>query len=70
MLIVFQQQEQMAKHIGVDSLGFLTVEDVQKIAGIPDSEFCVGCFTGNYPIEVPSEMPKDKFETKLSEKKK
>ena len=70
LLACKMDEEQMAKHIGVDSLGFLTVEDVQKIAGIPDSEFCVGCFTGNYPIEVPSEMPKDKFETKLSEKKK
>ena len=53
LLACKMDEEQMAKHIGVDSLGFLTVEDVRRFAEIPDSEFCVGCFTGNYPIEVP-----------------
>ena len=32
-------------------------------------DFCVGCFTEKYPIEVPKDMPKDKFESKISEKK-
>ena len=29
--------------------------------------FCTGCFTGEYPIRVPKEMPKDKFERKIDE---
>nr|WP_262396861.1 amidophosphoribosyltransferase [Zongyangia hominis] len=70
LLACRMSEEEMARHIGVDSLGFLSVEDVQKIAGIPGSEFCVGCFTGNYPIDVPGEMPKDKFEQKISKKQK
>ena len=24
--------------------------------------FCTGCFTGKYPIEVPDEIQKDRFE--------
>ena len=29
--------------------------------------FCTGCFDGTYPIAVPKEMPKDKFESKIGE---
>ena len=31
-----------------------------------DFDYCDGCFTGKYPIEVPKEQPKDKFEEKLN----
>lgn len=60
---------EICKFIGADSLGFLSVENVKKLAGNSDCDFCVGCFTEHYPIEVPKEMPKDKFEMKISEKK-
>lgn len=60
---------EICKHIGADSLGFLSVESVKKLAGNSDCDFCVGCFTEEYPIPVPKDMPKDKFECKISEKK-
>ena len=28
-------------------------------------DFCMGCFTGKYPIEVPKEIKKDRFEEKI-----
>lgn len=59
--------DEIAKKIGADSLGYLSVEGVKRIADEADCEFCVGCFTGNYPIDVPKEMPKDKFERKIGE---
>lgn len=59
--------EEIAKIIGVDSLGFLSTESVVKIAENPRCGFCSGCFTGKYPIDVPDEFPKDKFETKFEE---
>ena len=62
--------EEICKHIGADSLGYLSVQGVKSIAS-PDMQeqdhFCVGCFTGEYPMEVPKEMPKDKFESKIGE---
>ncbi|MBQ8825251.1 MAG: amidophosphoribosyltransferase [Ruminococcus sp.] len=62
--------EEICKHIGADSLGYLSVKGVKSIAS-PDMQeqdhFCVGCFTGEYPMEVPKEMPKDKFESKIGE---
>ena len=57
--------EEIAQIIGVDSLGFLSKENVVKLADGAKCGFCTGCFTGEYPIEVPSEIPKDKFEQKL-----
>ena len=61
---------EIAKTIGVDSLHYLSVEGVQQIARGAHCGFCVGCFTGEYPIKVPDETPKDKFEHKISEKAK
>ncbi len=57
--------EEMAKFIGVDSLGFLGIEHLDKLACNSKCGFCTGCFTGKYPIEVPEDMPKDKFEQKI-----
>lgn len=62
--------KEIAKAIGADSLGFLSVENVNKIAENAHCGFCDGCFTGNYPIDVPDTMQKNKFERRLSEKNK
>jgi amidophosphoribosyltransferase len=58
---------EIAKHIGADSLGYLSVEGVKSLACEADCDFCVGCFTGEYPVEVPTEFKKDKFEFKIGE---
>ncbi len=57
--------EDIAQEIGVDSLGYLSVDSVRKIAKNANCDFCDGCFTGHYPVEPPLEMPKDKFEEKI-----
>lgn len=59
--------EEIAKEIGADSLGYLSIEWVKNIAENAKCNFCTGCFTGEYPIRVPKEMPKDKFERKIDE---
>lgn len=59
--------EEIAKIIGADSLGFLSPESVAEIPENAKCGFCRGCFTGNYPVEVPKEFPKDKFEMKFEE---
>ncbi len=43
--------EEMRQMIGADSLGFLSVEALQKIAPKCACSFCNGCFTGKYPIQ-------------------
>ena len=61
---------EICEHIGADTLGYLSIEGVQSLATpdmTPQTGFCTACFTGNYTIEVPKEMPKDKFEKKIGE---
>ncbi len=55
--------EEIAKKINVDSLGYLSLEGVQKIADTKDKSFCSGCFSGIYPIEVRAEGSKNQFES-------
>ena len=59
--------EEIAEIIGVDSLGFLSTDSVVKIAENAGCGFCTGCFSGKYPIDVHTEIPKDKFEMKFDE---
>jgi amidophosphoribosyltransferase len=62
--------QEIAKIIGVDSLGYLGVDSVKQIAkGICGTGYCIACFDGNYPTAVPSAPMKNKFETKISENK-
>lgn len=58
--------DEIAKVIGVDSLAYLSVEATHKLAKNSSVCFCDGCFTGKYPIDVPKEQPKDKFEEKMN----
>ena len=57
----------MAKEFNVDSLGFLDVDDTRKIAVGCGCEFCVGCFTGEYPVEPPKPQARDKYLDKYEE---
>lgn len=59
--------DEIAKHIGVDSLGYLSIESVKKIASSAETDFCVGCFSGEYPSEPPKETSKNKFEQKITD---
>ena len=58
--------EEMQEILGVDSLGFLSVEGVKNIAEGCRLGLCTGCFTGQYPAEPPAFTEKSKFEKKLS----
>jgi amidophosphoribosyltransferase len=56
---------EIAKKIDVDSLGYMSVEGVQSIAKPKCGGFCVGCFTGCYPVAVPDMLPHDKFQFEI-----
>jgi len=60
--------EEIREIIGVDSIGFLSVEACDKLAEHSTCGFCKGCFTGEYPSEPPVCMRKLRAETRLSEK--
>ena len=59
--------DEIAKLIGVDSLGYLSVNSVKQIAkGINGTGYCTACFDGAYPTEIPAAPMKNRFETKIS----
>ena len=58
--------EEIAQLIGVDSLGYLPVDQLTQM--VHGSEYCAACFNGEYPTNVPTDTKKDRFEGKLSER--
>ncbi|MCD7775151.1 MAG: amidophosphoribosyltransferase [Clostridiales bacterium] len=61
--------DEIAKIIGVDTLGYLSIDSVKKIAcGGRTDGFCTACFSGEYPTEIPTETHKNRFEQKISER--
>jgi amidophosphoribosyltransferase len=50
---------EMAKYLGVDSIGYLDVEGMVRATELPVNEFCLACFNGDYPVPTDPEL--DKF---------
>lgn len=62
--------DEIAKIIGADTLAYLRLEDVRRIAdGSSCGGYCSACFDGIYPTEPPVKI-KNKFENKISESEK
>lgn len=47
--------EEVGAFIGADSLGYLSLRGLIKALQHPRDDLCLGCLTGEYPIEVPGE---------------
>lgn len=60
--------EEIAEIIDVDSIGYLSLEHVKLLTG-KDTGFCTGCFSSQYPTEIPQETSKSRFEMRISEAK-
>ena len=58
--------EEIGRMIGVDSLGYLSLEHVRLLTGT-DTGFCTSCFSGSYPTNVPAGSVKDRFEQRIHE---
>ena len=59
---------EIAAMIGADSLGYLPIESLLELTG--NCAFCDACFGGNYPTRIPADTRKDRFEQRLSDRKK
>lgn len=58
---------EIEKIIGVDSLGYLSIDDVRRLAGGNGDRYCTACFDEQYPTEKPTATRKNRFEQKISE---
>lgn len=54
--------EQIRKTIGADSLGYISTEGLIESVGKPAEHHCLACFSGDYPMEVPTVGNKKVFE--------
>ena len=50
--------EQIREHLGVDSLGYLSLKGMIDCAPNGDNHYCTACFDRNYPVQIESEMHK------------
>jgi len=59
---------EIREYLGVDSLGYLSLNGLIRAVGLPRDIFCLACFTGAYPIPVQIEMDKLALEAVHQEK--
>src|SRR5437762_1399827 len=57
--------EQIRQHLGVDTLGYLSLDGMLRAMGGEPSEFCHACFSGDYPTEIPDDTQKARHATPL-----
>ncbi|MBS1706244.1 MAG: amidophosphoribosyltransferase [Armatimonadetes bacterium] len=53
---------EICEHIGASSLGYLSIAGAVSAVGKDERHFCLACFNGDYPIEIPKPVEKNAFE--------
>ena len=66
LIACHHSMEEIAEIIGVDSLGYLPLENLNQL--VESEDYCAACFNGVYPTTIPKDLRKDRFERKLSER--
>ena len=62
---------EIEKEIGVDSLGYLSVDNTRRLAGEHKcKDYCTACFDECYPTAKPTVTTKNRFEQKISANRK
>jgi amidophosphoribosyltransferase len=62
-------REEIRSYLGADSLGYLDVAGMVHACGMKANEFCLACFTGDYPVRFNHEIDKlvmEKRKTQLT----
>jgi amidophosphoribosyltransferase len=53
--------EEIRDHIGADSLAYLSLPAMVAATGADGSSFCLACFDGEYPVEIPESVRRGKM---------
>ena len=62
--------EEIRRSIGADSLNYVSMEGLIAATTIAEDKLCIACFTGTYPIAVPTDMSEGKMRLEITEKAK
>ena len=57
--------EQIRQHLGVDTLGYLSLDGMLRAMGGDPTEFCHACFSGDYPTVIPDDTQKARHASPL-----
>jgi len=52
LIAASKSQQEICEFIGLDSLGYLTIDNLVEATCIPKNHLCLACFDGNYPVPV------------------
>ncbi|WP_349537000.1 amidophosphoribosyltransferase [Sagittula sp. NFXS13] len=72
LLAATMSEEEMTRHLGVDSLKFVSLDGLYRAVGQAEGrnskcpQYCDACFSGEYPVK-PSDMIEQGFEMKAAE---
>ncbi|RBQ22956.1 Glutamine--fructose-6-phosphate aminotransferase [isomerizing] [Candidatus Methanobinarius endosymbioticus] len=53
--------EEIKEKLGVDSLGYINLDDLVDSIGIPATELCLGCVNEEYPTKIPSDLEAESY---------
>lgn len=56
LLAVDRTTEEIRDEIGVDSIGYISIEGLVESIGTPREDLCLGCITGDYPTVIPDDL--------------
>jgi amidophosphoribosyltransferase len=59
--------EEIRRSIGADSLSYVSLEGLIAATTIAEDKLCTACFTGKYPISVPTDMSEGKMRLEITE---
>jgi len=45
--------EEIRRHLGADSLAYITLDNLKSAIGVASGGFCDACLTGRYPVAIP-----------------
>lgn len=55
--------EEIRQFMGVDTLGYLSLEGLRKSVPNGNNRYCAACFSGEYPTSIPADLKKSCLET-------
>jgi len=59
--------EEIREHVGADSLAYLSLPAMVAATGTPGDAFCLACFNGDYPIDIPDGVKRGKLALEAGE---
>ena len=53
--------EEIKDQLGIDSLGYITLDSLVEAIGMPEENLCLGCVNEKYPTEIPEGLEAETY---------